>query len=233
MKKKYLIIAPTPWELQPILDVFKPYMSLKKHPFTIHMCRDDQVEVNIFASGIGIASTAFAVGYAMQNFHVTELILLGFGGITSKYQDLLGKMTIAKSDQYLKFGAKTHTGFDDLSTKYDLLVDHDNKPPFAFQSHAWMQKLYQHLHFGTCDELSSCTQDLDFLNQVYPNISVENMEGAACAQIANLYNIPCIQARAITNIIANRDVESWLINDAKEQIKLFSENLLSHWKTIQ
>jgi nucleoside phosphorylase len=233
MKKKYLIIAPTPWELQPILDVFKPYMSLKKHPFTIHMCRDEQVEVNIYASGMGIASTAFAVGYAMQNFHVSELILLGFGGVTKNRKNLLGKMTIATSDRYLKFGAKTPTGFDDLSIKYDLLSDHDNKPPFCFHSHAWMKELYEQLHYGTCDELSSSNSDISFLNDIYPQITVENMEGAACAQIANLYNIPCIQARAITNVIANRDTNSWLMDEAKIEIAKFSEKLLSHWKTIK
>lgn len=233
MKKKYLIIAPTPWELQPILDVFKPYMSLKKHPFTIHMCRNDQVEVNIFASGIGIASTAFAVGYAMQNFHVSELILVGFGGIIKGRNDLLGKMTIAKSDRYLKFGAKTTNGFDDLSNKYDLLVDHDNKPPYSFASHQWMQDTYEQLDYGTCDELSSSHDDLRFLTNIYPTVSVENMEGTACAQIANLYDIPCIQARAITNEIANRDITTWLLEDAKSQIRQFSEKLLAYWKTIK
>ncbi|MCO4780903.1 MAG: hypothetical protein KC646_01160 [Candidatus Cloacimonetes bacterium] len=233
MKKKYLIIAPTPWELQAILDVFKPYMSLKKHPFTIHLCRHDHVEVNIYASGMGVASTAFAVGYAMQNFHVSELVLMGFGGITKDRSNLLGKMTIAASDRYLKFGAKSHNGFEDLSIKYDLLCDHNNKPPFTFHSHPWMHDMYESLHYGTCDELSSSEPDLDFLSKVYPDVSVENMEGAACAQIANLYNIPCIQARAITNMVANRDTKSWLMEQAKAEISNFSKHLLSYWTQLK
>ncbi|PCJ19485.1 MAG: hypothetical protein COB02_06990 [Candidatus Cloacimonadota bacterium] len=232
MKKKYLILAPTPWELEPILDVFTPYMSINKHPFKVHMCRDGDVELNIFSSGIGVASTAFAVGYAFQNLHVSELILIGFGGIISKHENLLGKIVIAKSDRYLKFGAKTNDGFDDLSIKYDLLDGHHNKPPFHFDSHLWMKDKYQHLHFGTCDELSTTQDDLDFISRVYPDIAIESMEGAALAQIANLYGTNCIQARAITNLIANRDINTWLIKEAKQSIKDFCIQLLSHWKTL-
>ncbi|MCJ8347481.1 hypothetical protein MJH12_18220 [bacterium] len=230
MKQKYLILAPTPWELEPILEVFKPYMSLNKHPFKVHMCRNDQVEVSIFSSGIGVASTAFAVGYALQNFHVSEFILMGFGGISSSKKELLGKMVIANSDRYLKFGAKTSDGFDDLSVKYDLLCHHDNKPPYQFYSAPWMKEKFEHLNFGTCDELSSDQSDLDFLQEVYPDIFVENMEGAAAAQIANLYNVKCTQARAITNTIANRDINSWCIDDAKQAIFDFSTQVLDNWK---
>jgi futalosine hydrolase len=44
--------------------------------------------------------------------------------------------------------------------------------------------------------------------------AVESMEGAAIAHVAHLHGIPVGEVRGISNIVTNRDVATWQLEEA-------------------
>lgn len=45
----------------------------------------------------------------------------------------------------------------------------------------------------------------------------ENMEGAAVARVAQDFNLPCLEVRAISNMVINRDLNQWQLAEAIER----------------
>jgi len=45
----------------------------------------------------------------------------------------------------------------------------------------------------------------------------ENMEGAAVARVAQAFSIPCLEVRAVSNMVEDRDVSAWRLPEAIER----------------
>lgn len=45
---------------------------------------------------------------------------------------------------------------------------------------------------------------------------IESMEGAACAQVSRIYRVPFIEVRAISNLVEDRDLSRWRLQEAAE-----------------
>jgi len=54
----------------------------------------------------------------------------------------------------------------------------------------------------------------------------ENMEGAAVARVAQAYQLPCLELRAISNMVEDRDLSRWQIASAMERLAEVLPHLL-------
>ena len=54
----------------------------------------------------------------------------------------------------------------------------------------------------------------------------ENMEGAAVAMVCDIFNIPCIELRCISNMVEDRNTANWMLEDAIDEICMVAEVLL-------
>jgi futalosine hydrolase len=80
--------------------------------------------------------------------------------------------------------------------------------------------------------LSTCTGTAEGareLEQRYRGLC-ENMEGAAVAQVAALYNVPWIEVRGISNIVGDRDRASWDIPRAARAAQEAVLRILKGWR---
>lgn len=59
----------------------------------------------------------------------------------------------------------------------------------------------------------------------------ESMEGAACAHVAALYEVPFLEVRGISNLVEDRDLNRWKLGDAAEAAAGAVERIAAEWDT--
>ncbi len=67
--------------------------------------------------------------------------------------------------------------------------------------------------FATVNSVSGTVGRGAALRRRWPVIC-ENMEGAATARVCKSFGIPCLELRAVSNMVEDRDTARWRLNDA-------------------
>lgn len=57
----------------------------------------------------------------------------------------------------------------------------------------------------------------------------ESMEGAACAHVAALYEVPFVEVRGISNLVEDRDLRRWSLADAAEAAAAAVAAIVAAW----
>jgi futalosine hydrolase len=65
----------------------------------------------------------------------------------------------------------------------------------------------------------------DFLRKKFA-AGCENMEGAGVAMVCNNFNIPCVELRCVSNTVEDRNMDTWLLDEAIGKISRVTEILL-------
>jgi len=206
-----LIVAATKEEVRP----FAEFLCSKPYP------------VDILISGVGMMSTAFALGTRLAEKKYDAILNVGIGGSFDKNL-VLGSLVRIKSDIISELGAEDGNNF--------LSVDQLGFGKSLFQENA---KVF--LSLPTVAQLKSVKSIT--VNQVHGaeasirkiierlNPEVENMEGAACFYAALQLNIYSLQVRSISNYVEKRNRSSWqtelAIGNLNEWIKRFTIELFS------
>jgi len=163
-------------------------------------------------AGIGIASSTFTVTKTLLTHHYDFVIQLGVAGSYSSTINV-GDVVWITQDCFSDLGAVTLEGF--LSLKELNLAeenyDVDFKPelcksiplPDNLKKVKAVTSDTIHNHPDRISEISKTLQP-----------DVESMEGASIMAVCNQLNVPNIQARAISNRVAPRDVNLWNIEMA-------------------
>ena len=69
---------------------------------------------------------------------------------------------------------------------------------------------------STCTGTDASARELE----MRLNGAVESMEGAAIVHVAHLHGIPVGEVRGISNLVGNRDRQSWRLKEAAEAAQL-------------
>lgn len=72
---------------------------------------------------------------------------------------------------------------------------------------------YKKGSFVTVNSCTGTAQRGNFLQRQF-NAICENMEGAALARVCDLYNLPMMEVRCVSNMVENRDKSKWQIEEA-------------------
>jgi futalosine hydrolase len=162
-----------------------------------------KTRVRTIVTGVGQVNVAHALTLAIEQQRPDGIIVVGIGGAYPGCGLNIGDVVCAESETFSDLGVETPEGFLELT---DFL-----QSTFPLQ----LFPAPRRARFAT---VSTCTgtDELSARIQGRTRAAVENMEGAAAAQIAARYAIPMGEMRGISNFTGRRDRASWKVKEAAE-----------------
>lgn len=198
-----------------------PDPCLPGQAFSCHLYNQD---ILLLHTGVGIASAASSLARLLGQSTPQLLISFGCGGSYPSSGLRNGDLAVATSECFGDLGSATEDGFVPLC---DMGIDPSDADPPLFVQHldlqsSWSEDAIKSLQ--NCAELSavhvasgpfvtvntvSGTGELSRELERRNAGICENMEGAALAQVAQLYSVPLLALRGISNPCGTRDRAAW------------------------
>lgn len=221
VSRKIGLISAVPFEASLLANKLK---RKKKSPFAFGRTagKTGQKELAYACSGIGPANAAHAFTLMAEVLKPDLIILFGIGGAYPGSGFYPGQVVMAETEIYGDSGVIEEKGFRDMSAIGFPLLKKGKKAffnEFPLRENL-VKKLSKALKIPmgrfitVCAGTRSRKRALE-LEKRWGGL-VENMEGAAMAQMALLYGIPFLEIRGISNIVGDPP--------AKWQKELAAEN---------
>jgi futalosine hydrolase len=203
MKPKNLLVAATSAEIINCCGPIKPYQL---------------TEINenwdAIVTGVGIVPTVFNLTRVLTNTNFRSVLNVGLAGAINN-QLSLGETVNVISDEFAFWGAEDKDNF--LSVFNLGLQDADEYPflkgiivPRIGNLNLLSMKKVSGI---TVQTVTGAEPSIELLRKHY-QVDVESMEGAAVFYVANQFNIPAVQIRAISNYVEPRNKDNWKIKEA-------------------
>ena len=196
-------------------------------------------------TGIGPVNAAYLTTLLLEKYPIKMVVLTGCGGAFPGIGLELGNIALANEEIWAEAGAYTEEGWRSLAEINLPYWDKEGKRLF----HRFSLKGLHIEFFGReiSNLLSSETfkigpfitvlastgnqQRLKVLKQRFPEGICENMEGAAVAQICQMYKLPFLEIRGISNFLGEYRRSNWEIDLATNNVqKIIIELLERHQK---
>jgi len=193
--------------------------------------------LELLVTGMGPAATAANLSnyLALNSLNIDGVINIGVGGAYFDSGLTLLDICLADKEFFGDFGICMQDKILDFEPGLSQLT-----APFLFRN-----------------ELVSCSKDILRVNDVEFNMvnfvtvnccsgtkkrgeylrgkfaaGCENMEGGAVAMVCDIFNIPCVELRCISNMVEDRNTANWMLEDAIDEICTVVEILLKEYKTF-
>lgn len=172
--------------------------------------------VDVLVSGIGMTATAAWVAKSLTEVKYSMAINAGVCGAFNR-QLKLGEVVRVMADEIPNLGAEDGDEF--VSAVQLKLMKPDDAPYRAAKLYA--QNPESFLSFRKYSNANGIT-----VNRVHGNdysiaeilkrtrADVESMEGAGFYYACGLFEIPCLQIRAVSNYVERRNREAWKLSEA-------------------
>lgn len=198
---KPLIVAATRFE---ILDSI-PLIEEKQIPYLI--------------TGVGMTATAYALGRVLtQQQDISQVLNVGIGGSFDKNIPL-GEVLAIHTDTFYELGAEDGEEFlniEDLGLGKGTYHNINTSIDFKLPKHEAI----------TVNKVHGNEKTIQKVLMKYPNVKVENMEGAAVFYACEQEGLPCAQIRAISNYVERRNKASWQIDLALKNLNNWLQKFL-------
>lgn len=157
--------------------------------------------VRTVVTGVGQVNMAHALTLAIEQQRPDGIVVVGIGGAYPGSGPEIGDVVCAESETFGDLGVETPDGFLELTD---------------FLESTYPLQLFPAPRRARFVTVSTCTgtDELSARIQARTQGTVENMEGAAAAQVAARYGIPMGEVRSISNFTGRRDRASWRVKDA-------------------
>lgn len=174
-------------------------------------------------TGVGILPTGLSLAQALIEFAPMAIIDLGICGVYAGVQAQIGDVVWIHQEHLADFGVsdgKCFLGASELGWRTPSQFQLEN--PFQLQTWTKAQKgALEALKGPFCGAtVQRCTgSDQEAQMWISRGYEVETMEGAAVAACAQRFGIQVVQIRAISNVAGPRDLSTWRISWALEQLR--------------
>ncbi len=201
-------------------------------------------QVLLCVSGMGKVNAAHAATLLLTRFEPEALLNFGIGGAYPSSGAKIGNVAIAKEEIAGDEGVLTVDGFKDTeymgipllktstSVIYSTYLAPESLVKRALRSLIAHQRTGEHaIHAGTFVTLSTCTGTANRARELenrYHGLC-ENMEGAAVAQVAELHGIPWLEVRGISNLVEDRNLDTWDIPRAVQAAQQAIYHIVGGW----
>ena len=175
--------------------------------------------VDILYTGVGILSSAVRLTqYALQQ----KPGLIIQAGIAGSFDATLalGEVVAIQKECVGDTGVQEKGEWKDV---FDMGFQQADEPPFS-NKYLVNNRLHQfnllrlpEVTGTTINQITTGAGSIYMLQTKY-GAQAESMEGASLHYVCNLYNIPFIQVRAISNYVGERDKTKWKIKEAIENL---------------
>jgi len=186
---------------------------------------------DLMITGPGVFNAAHALSVYLEHSSPAMVLLTGIAGIFRQTGGNIGDVAIATQEHYIHTGIQTDYLEND-PLPFDLIeadpLTRKGIYPFeqkrVDQAHEILSRFFVskkiNIIKGPFITVSSITSSFKQADRLYSAFSpvMEAMEGAACAHIAALYDIPIIEVRSASNYVGERDKSRWDIDLAAKQL---------------
>lgn len=194
---------------------------------------------DILVTGPGVFNTIHSMTQYLET-HTPQMILnTGIAGAFNQSGLKLKDIAVAESERYIHAGVENDSPVP-LPLPFELLPGCKDSATGRYRFDPLLvDSVFQRLvsafsktgHFvkkGKFITVSTITATDETAKKIFGSFLplAEAMEGAACAHVAALYNIPFIEVRSISNFVGRRDRSNWEIKGASEQLTRICETLL-------
>ncbi len=217
-----LVVSSTDFEIAGLisfLDKSAKKISFFEYSFKGH---------NIFPVVLGVGS--FLTGYGMAKYNLKKIdlaIQIGVGGSFNK--DLvLGSVVEVSEDCFADIGVTHSDGrFESI---YDLSLVDENQFPFINQFIKSKNNILSNnlpkVQGITVNNVSGEENQILLRKKMYPNATLESMEGAAFLYSCAMNDLNCIQIRGISNYVEPRNKTNWNLELALNNLEKTTITLL-------
>ena len=183
----------------------------------------NQRGVKLLITGVGPVVAAANLGryLAVNGSTVHGVLNIGVAGayvdsgldlldICLARQEVIGDFGICMQNEILDFGS----GAMGPNSSIALESEMSERIAGILQANSIPFKV---ANFVTVNCCSGTRKRGDFLQQKY-SAGCENMEGAGVAMVCNNFNIPCVEMRCVSNAVEDRNMDTWLLDEAIAKI---------------
>jgi futalosine hydrolase len=167
--------------------------------------------VAIVRTGVGQVNAAHAVTLFLATTGARAVVICGVGGAYPGSGLNVGDVVCAESEYYGDLGATCRGGFLDMKALGFSIID--TPSPLFNALPMQIFPVERRVPFVT---VSACTGTGAgaLAMEARTGGAVESMEGAAIAHVARLHDLPVGEVRGISNLVTDRNLSAWKLNDA-------------------
>ena len=160
-------------------------------------------DCNVLFTGIGIPNTIYSLTKELAFRSYDLIVNIGIAGSFNKSLEI-GDTVEVTSDTFSDLGAESDNNFLTLQE-----IGFNVKSCFVSKKQT---------HFKTAKSITVNTihGNTESIKKIKKRLNpdIESMEGGAVMMVSENFNIPCIQIRAISNIVEKRNKDNWNISMA-------------------
>jgi futalosine hydrolase len=160
------------------------------------------IQVTTLVSGVGMMQTT----YNLSNFlglHTFDLVInIGICGAFHTFKK--GEIVFVKEDSLGTFGADDNGTF----LPFTNFIDSSEFENRSNITNSDTLNTLSKVKSTTVDTVSGSEKVISALVKEF-NPAIETMEGAAGFYVCNKHKTPCIQIRAVSNLVEERNTENW------------------------
>ena len=184
-----------------------------------------EAPVIVCAGGVGKVNAAAATAVMIERFKPRLVINSGCAGAYPGSGLAIGNLVVASEEVFADDGVVVGDGWKDLRYMNLPSVDHEGRSCYnivPLSRHA-SEKAVQladdlgvSLMRGRSATVSTCSGTRHYAAELSRRWSalIENMEGAAVAQVCLRSGVTCLEIRGISNLVDERDMKTWDIPKA-------------------
>jgi len=228
---KLLIVAATKKEIEPLLAVAEATL-VENHGYLQVIINNLPVDVVI--TGVGMVPTAYWVTKRLTISTYDFAINVGICGSYNKNVPL-GQVFHVTEDSFPEIGAEVKDGF--LSSSDMQLTDPDEYPfrnGILFNRVAGKNRIIDALPLASSVTVNTIRGEEKSISLFWQRAKsdLETMEGAAFFFACMMQGVTCFQIRAVSNYIENRDIASWDIPLAVNNLNNTLVKIITSWNEV-
>jgi len=179
-------------------------------------------DISFLTTGVGPVETAFSLtAFLSRHSQVSAVVNFGVAGAFCNTGVTLLDICLARHEVLADLGICFSDRIDSLNGEsLNLKREFDLQNSLLEQAQEILGNEKQSFHTGTfvtVNCVSGTKRRGSFLQQAHQAIC-ENMEGAAVARVCRGFGLDCLEIRAISNLVEDRDTGKWQLKQACEKV---------------
>lgn len=206
-----LLTSATYFEVNQTVD----YLDKHWHKMSEGKWTSENHEIHLLVSGVGAFNTLYQLMNRLNQFSYSLIIQAGIGGTYQKNKPL-GEVYYVASERFGDLGMEEKDG--SFTSIFETPLIDKNLFPFTegvlINPEASLTKFLPLAHGITLNTVTGTQSKADKISQKYPEVEIENMEGAPFFYVCLKEKMPFMSIRSISNYVEDRNKEYWKMKEA-------------------
>lgn len=242
MSKPLVLICSVELESKPLLGRLRDPVSSSPTGLPVNAGTIGGRELLVVVGGMGKVNAAHALTVVLERHEVAGVVGFGVGGAYPGTGLNVGDVAVATIEHYGDEGVATAAGW--MSCEGIGIPLHSNADRVFFNEFpvddGSVATVVHALHeqgltaaAGPFVTVSCCSGTATRAAELATRYGAlcETMEGAAYAHVAAIYGVPYLEVRGISNVVEDRDLSKWRLDQAAEAAATAVIAVAAVWRT--